>query len=185
MLRIRLRALSAPRVRRCAAALTLITLLAIASPGATAENPRPSSGTLTPSAGTGSPARWPFRMSLPALHNRSEPPVSLSSRLGFGGRSGSIRRYSAVGTLLAGWYQTWYVEPEPLRPNGMAFVQTVAIHQKLVCPLDSPSAHDRNICPYAAPLDYVLRTDRNAILNALRTNPGSLWFIANEMDRRD
>jgi hypothetical protein len=40
-------------------------------------------------------------------------------------------------------------------------------------------------CPYAQPLDYVYSPDRLTLEAAIRANPGSLWLVGNEIDRRD
>lgn len=108
----------------------------------------------------------------------------LSARLGYGVHRG-LDGYVGVESLGAGWYLNWGVSARPPRPGGMEYVQTVSIHQKLACPLFSADAHDREKCPYAEPYDYVLATGRDAIAAAAAANPGSLWLIGNEMDRRD
>lgn len=109
----------------------------------------------------------------------------ISYRLGFGAGTSPITRFSEVSSLKAGWYYDWNVRVSPVRPNLMEYVQTVRIHQKLTCDLYSPNAHNRAVCPYAIPHDYVFNPSRDEIAAAARANPGSLWFIGNEMDRRD
>ncbi len=115
---------------------------------------------------------------LPLVRNRD-----LSGRLGYGVQ-GSAAGYVGLPSLKAGWYLNWTVQARPERPGGMEFVQNVNVHQKLTCPLYSAHAHDRTLCPYAQPYDYIA-TDRATIDAAAKFNPGSLWFIGNEMDRRD
>lgn len=109
----------------------------------------------------------------------------ISYRLGFGASNGLITRFSEIGSLKAGWYYDWAVRTNPVRPNLMEYVQTIRVHQKLTCDLYSANAHDRTICPYAVPHDYVFSPGLQEIAAAARANPGALWFIGNEMDRRD
>ena len=109
----------------------------------------------------------------------------LSYRLGFCSISGSIAVYPEIASLKAGWYLDWDLKTTPVRPNNMDYVQVIRVHQKLTCPLYSANAHDRTLCPYVTPLDYVFRPSYNEIEAALLANPGSLWLIGNEMDRRD
>lgn len=109
----------------------------------------------------------------------------ISYRLGFGASTSPITRFSEIGSLRAGWYYDWNVRANPVRPNLMEYVQTIRVHQKLTCDLYSANAHDRAVCPYAIPHDYVFNPSLDEIAAAARANPGSLWFIGNEMDRRD
>lgn len=110
-------------------------------------------------------------------------PLSLSERMGFGLTSASLAPYTDVATLGAGWYLDWRVRERPERPADMSYVQVVRVHQKLACGQRYHS--DRAVCPYAEPLDYVFDPGQAAIEAAARANPGSIWFIGNEMDRID
>jgi hypothetical protein len=112
-------------------------------------------------------------------------PDRLMYRLGFGGTSAPVNAYGEVASLRTGWYLDWAVQRAPARPYGMEYAQMVRVHQKLTCPLFSANAHDRSRCPYAQPLDYVVMPSLETIREAARANPGSLWLIGNEMDRRD
>ncbi len=109
----------------------------------------------------------------------------ISYRLGFGASTGPITRFAEISSLKAGWYYDWGVRTNPARPNLMEYAQTVRVHQKLTCDLYSANAHDRTLCPYATPHDYVFSPSWQQIAAAARANPGALWFIGNEMDRRD
>jgi len=108
--------------------------------------------------------------------------VQLSTRLGYGDSGGGIN-YPDVESLRAGWYLNWVVQVTPKRPNGMKYVQVVRLHQKLACPLGSANAWNRTVCPYED--DYILGQSTGVISAAAATNPGSLWLIGNEMERRD
>jgi hypothetical protein len=118
---------------------------------------------------------------LPILFGRGK----LSDRLGFGATMPSIGPYPEIASLKAGWYVDWRVQEKPTRPNMMEYVQTIRVHQKLTCPLGSADAHDRLKCPYAIPYAYLISPDLTQITAAARANPGSMWLIGNEMDRRD
>ncbi len=109
----------------------------------------------------------------------------LSYRLGFGVAVGQISGYPQISSLKAGWYLDWNVKRQPIRPNAMEYVQTIRVHQKLTCPLYSANAHDRSLCPYVTPYDYVIDPSYEEISAALLANLGTLWLIGNEMDRRD
>jgi hypothetical protein len=122
----------------------------------------------------------PQTVFLPVV-SRQTPP--LSWRLGFGALGSPITRYPEVGTLRAGWYVDWNVRVNPARPNGMEYVQTVRIHQTLAC--GQRWHFDREACPYATPPSYEVYPDLNTVLAAVQANPGALWQIGNEMDRRD
>ncbi len=109
----------------------------------------------------------------------------ISYRLGFGASTGPITRFPEIASLKAGWYYDWGVRANPVRPNLMEYVQTIRVHQQLTCELYSANAHNRAICPYAVPHDYVFSPGLDQIAAAARANPGALWLIGNEMDRRD
>jgi hypothetical protein len=118
------------------------------------------------------------RIYLPLLSKQ----LPLSTRLGFG-VGGNIADFPDVASLRAGWYLDWSVRVNPVRPNNMEYAQTVRLHQKLACERNSPDAWDRVKCPYED--DYHVRPSIAGIKAAAAANPGSLWLIGNEMDRRD
>lgn len=106
-----------------------------------------------------------------------------AARLGYSVTNGPLTRYPALPSLRAGWYMDWAVTTAPERPDQIEYVQVIRLHQRLACGLRYHS--DRTACPYAEPLDYVFFPDADAIIAAAQSNPGSLWLIGNEMDRRD
>jgi len=97
--------------------------------------------------------------------------------------SSGISRYPDVRRLQAGLYMDYRVRSGPARPNGMEYVQTIRVHQKLSCGV--ACFWDREACPYAEPYDYLVSPDEGFISETARLNPGSLWMIGNEMDRVD
>lgn len=109
--------------------------------------------------------------------------IPLATRMGYSVIGREIDVYPEAASLRAGWYMDWTVNANPRRPNEIEFVQLVGMHQKLACPLNSPDAWDRTKCPYED--DYVLYTSQAAIEAAAKANPGSIWLVGNEMDRRD
>ena len=115
-----------------------------------------------------------IRVFLPTVFQRQP----MYSRLGYGALSDLP--YPSVSDLQAGWYVNWKVNPAPNRPNGIEYAQTIRIHQRTVCQLP-----DRVQCPYVVPYAYDFAPDADTIRLAARTNPGSMWFIGNEMERRD
>lgn len=124
------------------------------------------------------------RVYLPMLSKSDK----LAMRLGYGSLS-VPGRYPEAATLRAGWYLNWTVTAAPQRVNGIEYVQTVRLHQRLVqkagCELGGVNAHDRSICPYAQPLTYDVFPNKTALRTAVLANRGSLWLIGNEIDRRD
>ena len=109
--------------------------------------------------------------------------VPLAARIGYGLTASALSVYTDVADLGAGWYLDWGVRVTPERPAAMEYVQMIRVHQKLACAAYYHS--DRNVCPYATPLDYVYAPGRETIEAAAIANPGSLWLIGNEMDRID
>jgi len=104
-------------------------------------------------------------------------------RMGFSLTSASLSRYPEAAQLGAGWYLDWLVRVTPERPNNIEYAQMIRVHQKLAC--GAWYHADDKVCPYATPLDYVYQPDQATVVAAAQTNPGSLWFIGNEMDRID
>jgi len=131
-------------------------------------------------------AKAPFGIATPSslyLPMISTQALTLAERMGFGLTSASLSRYPDVTELGAGWYLDWQVRSVPERPANIDYVQMIRVHQKLAC----GAAHhsDRQVCPYATPLEYVYAPDQAAIEAAVAANPGALWLIGNEMDRVD
>jgi hypothetical protein len=108
---------------------------------------------------------------------------SLNERFGFG-VSGSTSGYD-VGQLHAGWYVDWGARTDPPHPAGLEHVQMVRLHQLTEC--WPQRTRDRSACPYARPYTYTLTSPGGLteVASFAQSNPGSLWLIGNEMDRRD
>lgn len=124
------------------------------------------------------PASAGFTLYLPGLLG-----PELALRIGYGATQAPLQRYGAVNTLWAGWWLDWNTTLAPERPHGMEYVQVIRVHQKLACGLWHHS--DRQSCPYTEPHDYLYSPDQAAIRAIAQANPGSLWLIGNEIDRKD
>lgn len=116
--------------------------------------------------------------------------AKVSSRLGYTAITSPIDRYPAIRDLRAGWYLNFGMTKTPARPLGMEYVQVVRIHQLTTCWPER--LRNRTTCPYVTPYTYTIGTENApytysfaAIRNIAKANPGSVWFIGNEMDRYD
>ena len=149
--------------------LSLVGLLFMIGLGSTAFAAKATFGTVPPSS-----------LYLPMIATKA---MSLADRIGFGLTSASLSSYADVADLGAGWYLDWQVDSAPERPDNIDYVQMIRVHQKLACGAAYHS--DRQVCPYATPLDYAYTPNQTAIEAAVTANPGALWLIGNEMDRID
>ena len=130
---------------------------------------------------TSQPADAAAQLYFPYVTRGQTPPY----RIGYNAIDSNITRYPDLNQLDGGWYLNWTVQMRPLRPRGIEFGQTIRVHQKLTCPLYSADAWNRDVCPYAQPYDYLISPSWTTIAAVVRANPGALWMIGNEMDRRD
>jgi hypothetical protein len=89
-----------------------------------------------------------------------DPLYTPHARFGFGvsERVGKITDYD-VSQLQAGWYSNWRFDPDPPRPAGLDYVQLVPVTRR-----QGP--------------------DLEALREAVLAQPGSLWLIGNEPERR-
>lgn len=67
--------------------------------------------------------------------------------------------------LRIGWYQRYRTELAPTRPNGAEYAQTIGLEQ-------------------TGANSYTYRPNAATILQLVANNPGSMWLIGNEPDRR-
>jgi hypothetical protein len=135
---------------------------------------------LTPPQSASAQTDNPTQTYLPVVTNDAAP---LARRMGYGVTTNELTRYPELDSLRAGWYLDWGVTIAPLRPRNIEYVQVVRVHQKLSCGVWHHS--DRTVCPYAQPLTYVFAPTTTVIISAAQQNPGALWLIGNEMDRKD
>ena len=114
-----------------------------------------------------------------------QPPV-LSVRLGYSLAGGSLNQYPEAASLKAGWYVDWNVQQTPQCPNGTEYVQMVRLHQNLTCPLWSVGTRGTGQSVRTPPRRATVSgPPPTSSRRPPRANPGSLWLIGNEMDRRD
>jgi hypothetical protein len=107
----------------------------------------------------------------------------LADRLGYGLGLHPLERFPTARSLRAGWYLNWATASNPVRPGGIEFAQVVFVHQALACGLVRHG--DRAACPYAEPYDYVVSPALDQLQQIAQAQPGQLWLIGNEIDRRD
>jgi hypothetical protein len=156
----------------CLLAVVLLTTSGLsATPAAQAQDVEPAAA---------QPEQTDSSLYLPLVNNDA---MNLADRLGFGSTTFPINRYPEIRNLHAGWYLNWWVAQKPIRPGGIEYAQVVFVHQKLSC--GERHHGDRAACPYAQPLDYEMLPAQSQLEAIVRANPGALWFIGNEMDRRD
>ncbi|RME51932.1 MAG: hypothetical protein D6790_19205 [Caldilineae bacterium] len=122
--------------------------------------------------------------STPAWGEEAPPPAL---RIGYDVdvSAGSDLTSSVVRSLGTGGVMDWTARRTPPTPAGVEYVQTVRVHQALTCPLWSENAWNRDACPYVEPHSYLTRPSITEVAAIAAANPGALWLIGNEMDRRD
>ena len=104
-------------------------------------------------------------------------------RLGVAAVSQSPTAYPGYEQLNLGAYVNFETgTPNPALPPGLEYIQTIRLEQEKGDPSGCPDYRD---C-YAEPITYTLKSPGS--LPALRAlvadNPGSLWLVGNEPDRR-
>lgn len=150
---------------------------------AASEAPEIGDSTVEPAADVVATATMDVRLYLPLIMREYGP---RASRFGFCATRSPIHTYADIRKLFAGWYLDFTARATPSRPLGMEYVQVVRIHQLTTC--WPQRTRNRTTCPYVTPYDYVIYSPAGgkAEIQAIaRANPGALWFIGNEMDRRD
>lgn len=104
---------------------------------------------------------------------------SLDCRLGYAAVYGAIDQYpiTLLLQLNADHYLNFGASAVPQRPLGMEYIPIVRLHQLKQCPQWD--------CPYVEPYTYTVSPGRATIAQIAAANPGMLWFLGNEIDRRD
>lgn len=122
---------------------------------------------------------------LPLILNNASQDRAPLCRLGLNVLNRPISDYpeETLSRLRAGWYFNWSTSYSPPRPNGIRYAQSVFVKQwkwkdgQLVL-------YDVD-APYAQPYTYTVRPSIPEIRQIAAANPGSLWLIGNEIERRD
>ena len=107
-------------------------------------------------------------------------PVALPNcRLGYAAvyRSPAAYPITDITRLDAGQWLIWNTSANPPEPAGAEFFQMVRLHQDKTC-----SAYN---CPYVVPYTYTMRPDAVVMVAVAQAQPGAVWLIGNEIDRRD
>jgi hypothetical protein len=100
---------------------------------------------------------------LPLVLANYLPPESRLCRFGVGAPP-NIAAYP-VNALRIGWYTDWGSSLKPARPGGIAYLQMVRLVQ-------------------TGPTAYVSYPTGSALTAMIAANPGALWVVGNEPDRR-
>jgi hypothetical protein len=103
------------------------------------------------------------RVYLPLVFHDDPMRTQRLCRFGIGAPS-DIARYP-VNQLRIGWYTDWGATPQPVRPGGIEYLQMIRLHQV---------GRDA----------YSSTPQGNDLLAIVGANPGALWVIGNEPDRR-
>jgi hypothetical protein len=102
---------------------------------------------------------------LPLVMTNYAPPESRLCRFGVGAPS-DVARYP-VNQLRIGWYTDWGARLHPARPGGIAYLQMVRLTQ-----------------PQYGVDSYTSVPSASELPSMIAANPGALWVIGNEPDRR-
>ncbi|MBI1878089.1 MAG: hypothetical protein HYR94_07670 [Chloroflexi bacterium] len=109
--------------------------------------------------------------------NAQGPAPFANCRLGVGNPSGSVTGYD-IGQLNMGLYLDWTTRSSPPAglPANVKYIQDVRVHQDKVGGWNSA---------YVDPPSYTVKPNLTTLISRVQANPGSLWLIGNEIDRRD
>ncbi len=100
---------------------------------------------------------------LPLVIRDYVPPSGRLCRFGVGAGT-DIASYDVNG-LRIGWYVDWTATLSPVRPGGIAYMPTIRLRQ-------------------AGPDSYTYAPSGSALSATVASNPGAIWLIGNEPDRR-
>lgn len=111
------------------------------------------------------------------------PTAFPNCRLGVGGAFAPQVGGYDLAQLNTGMYLDWESKLNPVSQIGLPatieYLQVVRIHQNKV----GSTWHGNG--PYVNPPSYSVAPSLSNIANRAANNPGSLWFIGNEIERRD
>jgi hypothetical protein len=109
-----------------------------------------------------------------------DPTPFANCRLGAGGVTSSLTGYD-LGQLNLGLYTDWATrDPLPADlPADVEYIQTVRLHQDKVC------ATRNCVGAYVDPPSYSVWPRLDKLAERAANQPGMLWLIGNEIDRRD
>lgn len=90
--------------------------------------------------------------------------------------------YKDISRLRVGWYFNWGTSANPAKPGGIKYAQSVFVKQ---WKWDNGLVLYHRDAPYAQPYTYTINPSISQIQQIALSNPGSLWLIGNEIERRD
>ncbi|RME38555.1 MAG: hypothetical protein D6793_02545 [Thermoflexia bacterium] len=90
--------------------------------------------------------------------------------------------YKDISRLRVGWYFNWGTSANPAKPGGIKYAQSVFVKQ---WKWDNGLVLYHRDAPYAQPYTYTISPSISQIQQIALSNPGSLWLIGNEIERRD
>lgn len=105
------------------------------------------------------------------------PAPFANCRLGVGNPAGDAVGYN-IGQLNMGLYLDWSTKSSPPAglPANTKYIQVVRVHQNKVGGWNSA---------YVNPPTYTVSPNLTTLTSRVQANPGSLWLIGNEIERRD
>jgi len=108
------------------------------------------------------------------------PTPFANCRLGVGSIETNISGYD-IESLNMGRYLTWWVDDVSTMnlPAGVEYIRTVRVHQK------KEGSSWWGGGPYVQPPAYSVQPGLTTITGLATAQPGALWVIGNEIDRRD
>ncbi|NJO00107.1 MAG: hypothetical protein HC875_41350 [Anaerolineales bacterium] len=119
-----------------------------------------------------------FLIGYPAgLANAQGPTNFANCRLGIGNSTSSLAGYD-IEQLNTGLYLDWttrLTRPAGL-PDNVQYYQVIRVHQNKVGGWNSA---------YVSPPAYTVTPNLTSLVSRIQANPGAVWFIGNEIDRRD
>jgi hypothetical protein len=121
-----------------------------------------------------------FCVSIASPAQAQDPTPFANCRLGAGGVTSDVVGYD-LGQLNLGLYTDWASrDPRPAGlPADVEYIQTVRVKQDKVCGA-------RNcVGAYVDPPSYTVWPDLVTLADRAANQPGMLWLIGNEIDRRD
>lgn len=104
-----------------------------------------------------------YTLHLPLVMREYLPPSGRLCRFGVGAGA-DIGNY-AVNSLRVGWYVDWTATANPARPGGITYIPTIRLSQ-------------------TGPDSYTYSPSGAALSATVASNPGAIWLIGNEPDRR-
>ncbi|MBI3734192.1 MAG: hypothetical protein HY259_12170 [Chloroflexi bacterium] len=122
-----------------------------------------------------------------ALFTPVVPPLNTlpTCRLGASVIKNPITAYdqAQIDNLRLGWYQSFNSAYPRYGPYGIEYAQTVRVKQWKT--IGNQNVYASYTATYAIPYTYTVSPDMATIQALAMANPGSIWMIGNEIERKD